>query len=454
METLKPEKAGKGSAFRQPRKFTYSLATISILTAVFLLLFSLVVIGFVSVYFQGQFTDQYLDTIGRMESQINSDTEAAFNTLDRQLFQLGAYNTNVSLINTTSDAQVFYQAKMTLYKELTNLAPVFPEIDGLFFYSPSVDDYTPYVARAASYGCSEYVKRFLSDTREDFSRMQNVFKKWQLIRYEDSIYLVRYVYSGSGVLGAWTSVPTLIASFRNILPRESVVSMLDPECHLLQGDLFPDYVFDDISLTHYQSYTAPDGYRYMVNAHRTSYSDCYLIVFTPFSLLQSMLSPVFKNTLSMIGVIALAVLVFSALFKRMIGQPVKSMQQTLRALQDGKQKAPILPTDSRCLEVRQMFHVLNGMLDNIQTLEAQIYEDQLTQSRMELQFLKSQITPHFLINCLNTFSYLASSPDESDHDAAQRLTQTLSQHIRYSFATGDVIPLEQEFDQISRKSFL
>ena len=88
------------------------------------------------------------------------------------------------------------------------------------------------------------------------------------------------------------------------------------------------------------------------------------------------------------------------------------------------------------------------MLGDIQTLERQVYADQLAQSRLELQFLKSQITPHFLINCLNTFSYLASSPQESDHATAQRLTQTLSQHIRYSFASGEMIPLHQEFDHL------
>ena len=441
--------AGKASAaLNKKRGFSYSLNSLSIIAAVLLLAVTLAVVAFVSYYYQTKFKDQYLEYTVRLQSQFNRSTASEFNTLDLQLFQLGEYNTNVSLINTTSDPQVFYRAKMTLYKELSNLAPVFPRVDGLFFYSPAADDYTPFIVHTATSECSISIKKYLEENGIGVLSETDLFHNWQLARENGNSYLVRYVKTGSSVLGAWTSLPTLLSSFRSLLPEESVISMLDPDYRLLQARGFADYVFDPAAASHYQEYTAADHTRYIVNTYKTSYSGCHLIICTPVSLVVAQMSPVYKSVTMIMLVIVLITAVLSIMLKKLIDQPIRPMRKTLQALQAGTEKTPVLVTDSRCAEVRQMFGVLNSMLGDIRTLEAQVYEDQLAQSRLELQFLKSQITPHFLINCLNTFSYLASSPEESDHAAAQRLTQTLSQHIRYSFATGEMISLEREFDHL------
>ena len=78
------------------KRFSYSLNTIGVLVAVLLLTVTLLVVGSVSYYYQGEFKNQYLEYMVRLQSQFNSDTAADFKTLDLQFFQLGAYNTNIS----------------------------------------------------------------------------------------------------------------------------------------------------------------------------------------------------------------------------------------------------------------------------------------------------------------------------------------------------------------------
>lgn len=438
---------------REPRgkrnkRFSYSLTSVGVLMASVLLGVTVLSVVFLSLHNQRQLREQYLDYVVRLQSQFNSNTAENFSTVDKELFQLGTYNTNISLINTAEDSHVFYRAKMTLYRELSTLAPVFPRTDGLFFYSPARDDYTPYVSRPDTVACSHYIRDYLTENRETMRKRSPIYRNWQLVQYNGSNYLVRFVISDGGILGAWTSLSTLLSSFRNVLPDGSYVTMLDPEDGLLQRERFSDYVYQDAAISHYQPYTAPDGTRYMVNAYDISYTDCRLVVFTPEASVTTYLSPFIKNTLIAVAGIILAVAALSLLLKRMIDMPIRPMKLTLKALQDGSEKAPLLSTSSRCVEVQQMVTVLNGMLGDIQRLQAQLYEDQLAKTKLELQFLKSQITPHFLINCLNTFAFLASSNDENDRDAAHRLTQTLSQHIRYSFASGELIPLSQEFDHL------
>ncbi len=136
--------------------------------------------------------------------------------------------------------------------------------------------------------------------------------------------------------------------------------------------------------------------------------------------------------------------------KRFIDIPVKSMHQVLDALQNEKGDLYLPETDTRCLEIQQLYQTLNTLIQQIKHLRIDIYEEKLSKSKLELQFLKSQISPHFLVNCLTTFSFLASSPEENEDNAllADRLVETLSQHIRYSFCSKALIPLSQEFDHI------
>ena len=433
---------------RKRHRLSYSLNSLSLIAAALLLTVSLLGTGSVSYFYQTRFRNQYLEYMVRLQTQFSDETASTFKTLNLQLFQLAAYNTNVSLINSTRDDSTFYRAKMTLYRELSNLAPVFPEIDGLFFYSPAADDYTPFISRSSASECSRHIRDFLAGHKENLLSMASLYRDWQLVRENGKSYLVRYVLSdNSSVLGAWSSLSSLLSSFRTILPEKSVISMLDSDFQLLQPEIFPDYAYDPSASSHYQDYTS-DGVNYLVNVYETPYSSCRLIIFTPASFLRTQMSSIIKSISAFLVLVLVITFTLSLLIKRLIDQPIRPMKQTLKALQEGTERTPMLVTDSRCIEVQQMFQVLNSMLGDIQALERQVYADQLAQSRLELQFLKSQITPHFLINCLNTFSYLASSPQESDHATAQRLTQTLSQHIRYSFASGEMIPLHQEFDHL------
>ena len=448
MEESRPENTILANQMPKKRRFTYSIASIGIFAALLMFLIAVGVLGSISFYYQEQLRRQYLDYSVRVQSQINADTAASFQTLGRQLFMLGISDNDISLMNTTWDEQTFYRAKMAIYDKLSNLWPPCPDVDGLYFYSPSAGDYTPYVVHAASGECSAYIKNILIEEKAFLRNRDEIFDNWKLVTLDEGMYMVRFITTGDSVLGAWASLPRLLDSFRQSLPEECVVCMLDEDHQLLQTDLFPNYQYDAAAETHYQEYKTKDGASYIVNVYKTPYSDCYLALFAPVSLVDSRLLPVYRGALVIALVIIAAVAVIAVTLKRVIDVPLLPLKQAASLLQNGEKGAVHLTTESRCREVQQLFRASNSLLSDIQTLEERIYEEKLAQSRLELQFLKSQITPHFLINCLNAFSYLAASPEETDRAAAQRLTQTLSQHIRYSFVSAEMIPLSQEFDHL------
>ncbi|MDR0543271.1 MAG: histidine kinase [Dysgonamonadaceae bacterium] len=76
----------------------------------------------------------------------------------------------------------------------------------------------------------------------------------------------------------------------------------------------------------------------------------------------------------------------------------------------------------------------------------QLQELEKSRVQAELSFLKSQIHPHFLFNCLNSIYYLALSKD----DKAPMIVLSLSDFLRFVITESDsnFIPMEKEINML------
>lgn len=80
-------------------------------------------------------------------------------------------------------------------------------------------------------------------------------------------------------------------------------------------------------------------------------------------------------------------------------------------------------------EIGELGEEFNYMLDSIENLIGQQYQDKLLLNRAQYQALQAQINPHFLYNTLDTMSSIASI---QNCDLVSDLCQSLSNMFRYS----------------------
>ena len=104
-------------------------------------------------------------------------------------------------------------------------------------------------------------------------------------------------------------------------------------------------------------------------------------------------------------------------------------------------------------ESRMIVTAFNSMLDEINTLNTNIfntytkmYETELYAKRAELDFLRSQINPHFVYNTLTVISGMASEGQTSE---IIDVAQSLSEILRYSIKGGEFVTFEQELDIVT-----
>lgn len=133
-------------------------------------------------------------------------------------------------------------------------------------------------------------------------------------------------------------------------------------------------------------------------------------------------------------------LLLSASLYRWVLHPVHMLTHALEQLRGGDLKVRI-PDDAMLDEFREMMTAFNDMVEEIDDLKIENYEKQLSRQKLEALYLKQQITPHFMINCLNTIYQLT----ENNHaDLARQMLQNLSVHLRYTLSSGQTVSLLEE----------
>ena len=88
-----------------------------------------------------------------------------------------------------------------------------------------------------------------------------------------------------------------------------------------------------------------------------------------------------------------------------------------------------------------------GLLIEFIKIQADKAEEQQEQMQSELSFLRSQISPHFIFNVLNSIVYLVRT---KSHKEAEEVTLKLSSLMRYMLYDSDqtMIPLTKELDYL------
>ena len=104
-------------------------------------------------------------------------------------------------------------------------------------------------------------------------------------------------------------------------------------------------------------------------------------------------------------------------------------------------------------DVRSLIAALNHLFssekylsDTLHTANARLRESELTQARLELQFLRSQINPHFIYNALEIIRSMAivhKTPEVGE------ISKSLAAILRYSIKGGETVTLRDELDIIA-----
>ena len=121
--------------------------------------------------------------------------------------------------------------------------------------------------------------------------------------------------------------------------------------------------------------------------------------------------------------------------------PLNKLTHTMTSVQSGdlSHRAPSKQTTNEFETVNLVF---NEMMDTVQDLKINVYEEKIKLQKSQLRNLQLQIKPHFLINSLNMVNNLITS---QELDTATKLILLSVDYFRYlAKADKNFVPLNEE----------
>lgn len=322
------------------------------------------------------------------------------------------------------------QRQAALAADLAGDLALYPQIDATFLYHEGEIRFVQNYGRSypQSYEAAQALCESLAMLGEDAQLFQQGYLYFET---DAGFFLYIAMNLRDGVVGCWFSVDSLFQAVRAAeLPGLFQIMLADREGRLLNAE------FDTRSARLLSQKLAP----YLVT--RT------MLASAPFEITvlwdgSTVLAPVVRMYEGMFAAISFACLLFVLyiLFLRVsLVKPLSRLASAVGSFAGGN-FAPLPIHKNDGAEIENVYRALNAMIEQIETLQVQMYEEKLTKQQTQMQLFQLQIRPHFLLNALNT---IVSFARIRDYDMVQKMTMYLATHCSYILYNSWYVTLEEE----------
>ena len=246
-------------------------------------------------------------------------------------------------------------------------------------------------------------------------------RKWQPIIINDTEYLIKVVHYKEKTIMAVISADDILTPLRKLnIGKNGQISLkkpknLSPSTHLIEADSERTQLPFDI-------YVAVD------------YTDVFKSIV------------LFEVLIAIVPIlIAIASLVLIIFIRNRMLNPITRLTERLSRIDETTSIYDITSSEG-ILEIDTANDKLSQVLFDMQELKIREYHAQLELKKVELNYLKSQIRPHFYLNML---SMIHSMLQTENYKEIEELTILTSDYLRYLFMVDqDFSPLEKEIQHI------
>ncbi len=407
-------------------------------------LFSFLTVG-EFYYFTSIIRTQTYSSLKNTLQLFNQQTDKEFSSMDTYLYGILTNNNDIAILEENREDTGFYISIENIHSALQNALPSFPTLQGMFVFSKPSQTFISYSSQSSATGCDDYLKQLLRSSTGEIGKDKINLQKWNVQSINGTFYLYRVIRFGSCYVGAWTSVDNLLSAFHSDSETKTMIVGKD-------GTVEGNNEFSGIRLNpvetqkSYRMVKAANGISYLMISQNLSSSDYYLTTLVSGKSLSEQMRFT-QYAILIIGVFILLLGLFLTFtMSHYLSQPLKSMLTAIDSLREGNFNSKIMLGSSTGTEFQQVESSFNDMVDAIKELKINVYEEQLDRKKAELLYLKSQVAPHFLINCLNTIYSLSASPES--RGIIQEMTVTLSNHLRYTLSGRTKVSLAEELHYV------
>lgn len=405
--------------------------TLSILTMTLPLVGMLLYNNFYAIQVvRGQVAESYGNTLAHAVSQIDAD----LNNIDSYINTVSGMSTDLLSLSMAEKDDDYYMAKVYLYNKLVDDMTLFRTLSLFAVYVKPRHDYIDVSDGALSHEELENVREHVADFFHEGPIRQGLrAKRWQLAQIGSQHYLINIVQSGDAYLAALVNIDQLRMLLGSLKLGEEGFIVFASD----QGEPLTNF-----SLVHeFDIELRPDAGDYYLSGSETKHlvvgassqrANFHLFVLIPDHAILDNL-PYLQR---LVWLITIAVVTFIPIgfymMRRVFLVPLGRLLFAMKKVRGGDWSARV-DLQNESSEFRLLGSSFNAMMDEIQRLRINVYEEQLNKQREELQRLQLQLNPHFFLNALNIVYNLAKV---KNFDLIMEMTMALIHYFRYLFRSN------------------
>lgn len=369
--------------------------------------------------------------------------------IDDYLFRFATEETGLLYLDRseTDDPDLYNLAKYRLYQQLYSVTGSV-SLDYYFLYSPANRELVLAPKnQAAESRDLDTIRQQLNHAVENQHRNPTFrYWKWSSLELGGKSYFIRLFKSGNVYIGALVNYDRVMSALDELdLGASGQAVMLDRDEQPIEGaDWINDRHINVLALREDYRMTG-DVQRFMVIREQSGRGDFALAaILSDRSIIEKL--PYKKRIIVLIALGTGGILLGAWLFlRRIVLIPVYRLMVAMRRMREGKLDTR-MEVGSTSLEFELMNESFNSMASQIERLKIDIYEEQLLSKRAELKHLQLQINPHFYLNSLNTFYYLA---EDNKSEVIKELSLSLIRYFRFMFrGHSDFVSVRDEIEHV------
>ncbi len=265
------------------------------------------------------------------------------------------------------------------------------------------------------------INRQLMDLLEADERTDSKYTDWILMEVEGESYAVGYCMKKGKAVGCAVKLDTVFEQLRKAVEKYAVVPFLE----VADGNvLFPAMSEEEYDKIFRQ------GKKTLYEFRLGTIGKLYLHI-VPGGGITDNIRNMQLVLLTMVAALLLLCAVIMRMYYRRIVEPMKNLVEGLENLEEGQYLDG--SGDSRLLELQSVNGKFRELLGKIQSLRIAVYEKELREQQVELEFMQEQMKPHFFINCLSVIHGMA---DRRGVPEIVGMSERLSEYIRHTFLSS------------------
>ncbi|WP_223068625.1 sensor histidine kinase [Paenibacillus caui] len=398
------------------------------------------IISIASIVIVKQQSTRYLqDTANLYINRINHD----FAYINHYMGWTLANDESVKIMDKQgTDSAEFLLSNAKLHQRFSELQKNYGGAYNFFFYLRNQDFFLNYAPLSISYPDYLELKRQIASYVEDKNVYERFYSNWTPILVNDKYYVINIVPYYDRYLICLISADNLIRPLRQInLGENGYVSLVDESGKSISSPF-------SVSGKMLGKDSAAPSLLSLVQSRTTvirefshaSFSVKMVIKFGTFEKI--MIAQLLILLLFLIITCTLSTVLL--LFKQMVLKPIQTFSDNLARLHTDSE--PVDFKSSKMIELEQANEQFKYLIEQVKKFKIDLYERELEKQRIQLDYMKLQIKPHFFLNCLTNIYSMAQM---QMYEEIENMAMSTSKYFRYIFQHGqDFVRLEDEIEHV------